>query len=451
MQVLGGFRLTLTVTSTYGTQTASTYVDVRTGTCGGGCPFVFVNSDSGYTIDNNILHKSEFDENQGKTITDLYKLGVQPKLDGNVYKLILRELNDDHSYFDAFKLYAVDHPEGTDIGVTENNDLIMFYPSLIVAPASATIYDQSLTDYIRHNAYGISGIKSDKLNFTFSDQSTTWRTLGNMKSSSSKDSVALVMKLGGRHDDVSTNQANQPKQEFAEVASDNRSLRLSGHESEAQTILPLSGDVLPQNLSILWNRAYNMKDVAVTRVFYSGFTKKELSFTQAVHSGSGDMLKKLSSADGQFGELASGETLTLVFKQGAALKQGWVRDFVLETKGYYLVPKLEGLSRTNKIESESQEQMLPSKFELIGNFPNPFNPATTISFDLARESGVQLTVYNSLGQRVRALLDETRSQGRYSITWDGKNDRGLQVPSGIYIYQLKAGDLVQSKKCLLIK
>ncbi|RMD48011.1 MAG: hypothetical protein D6830_07740, partial [Ignavibacteria bacterium] len=100
----------------------------------GGCPFVFVESGSGYKIDNNLLHRSEFSENVGRDITDRYKLTIKPKLQDNYYTLQIRELNDDHNYFDRIKLYAVDHPLGTQIGVTENNEIVVYNAENIALP-----------------------------------------------------------------------------------------------------------------------------------------------------------------------------------------------------------------------------------------------------------------------------------------------------------------------------
>ncbi len=93
----------------------------------------------------------------------------------------------------------------------------------------------------------------------------------------------------------------------------------------------------------------------------------------------------------------------------------------------------------------------PNKFALYPNFPNPFNPITTIKYDLPRDSRVNLSVYNVLGQRVVTLVNGWQKAGYKSISWDGKDEFGRQVPSGIYIYRLQADDFIQSKKMILLK
>ena len=90
--------------------------------------------------------------------------------------------------------------------------------------------------------------------------------------------------------------------------------------------------------------------------------------------------------------------------------------------------------------------MSPQKFSLEQNFPNPFNPTTTISFDLPERSKVQLRIYNILGEEVKDLINEERNAGHYEYHW---NASGLA--SGVYFYRLKAGNFVETKKLILLR
>lgn len=90
-------------------------------------------------------------------------------------------------------------------------------------------------------------------------------------------------------------------------------------------------------------------------------------------------------------------------------------------------------------------------FQLQQNFPNPFNPSTNIPYQLSKPALVQLSVFNTLGQEVIQLLDEQKSAGTFSVSWNGKDVNGQPVPAGIYIYELKADTFKQKKKMLLIK
>jgi hypothetical protein len=94
----------------------------------------------------------------------------------------------------------------------------------------------------------------------------------------------------------------------------------------------------------------------------------------------------------------------------------------------------------------------PKTFELRQNYPNPFNPTTNIGFQLPKEVKVELKIYDQLGRLVRTLVDNKPYQaGAHLATWDGRNNRGRKVASGIYVYRIKAGSFTKSMKMNLIK
>jgi len=92
-----------------------------------------------------------------------------------------------------------------------------------------------------------------------------------------------------------------------------------------------------------------------------------------------------------------------------------------------------------------------SEFRLLPNYPNPFNPETTINYELPEATTVKLEIYNILGQRVATLVDSKHPAGTYSARWDGKDISGGRVSSGVYIYRLQTGQFVESKKMLLLR
>jgi hypothetical protein len=96
-------------------------------------------------------------------------------------------------------------------------------------------------------------------------------------------------------------------------------------------------------------------------------------------------------------------------------------------------------------------EILPYRFHLRQNYPNPFNSNTTIMFELPTEGHVNLVIYNVLGQRVRTLAEQMLSAGRHSIMWDGKNQAGEPVSSGLYFSVLGQGEQLMSRKLLLLK
>ena len=100
---------------------------------------------------------------------------------------------------------------------------------------------------------------------------------------------------------------------------------------------------------------------------------------------------------------------------------------------------------------EEDLTQIPKEFDLRQNYPNPFNPTTVIQYALPKASQVKIQIYNILGQRVRDLVDERQEPGYKTAEWDGKDDNGTEVSSGIYFYRIVAGDFVKCKKMTLLK
>jgi len=101
---------------------------------------------------------------------------------------------------------------------------------------------------------------------------------------------------------------------------------------------------------------------------------------------------------------------------------------------------------TKVITGVNQEIVIPSAFNLEQNYPNPFNPTTTIGFGIMEKGNVRLSVLNILGEEIKVLLNEEKEAGYHSIEFDASD-----LPSGVYFYQLKAGEFVQTKKMILLR
>jgi hypothetical protein len=97
------------------------------------------------------------------------------------------------------------------------------------------------------------------------------------------------------------------------------------------------------------------------------------------------------------------------------------------------------------------QHALPSTFDISQNYPNPFNPTTSIKYQLPQVSDVKLLIYNVLGQKVRTLVNDRIEAGYHSVIWDGRNDEGRAVSSGVYIYRFEAGNFTRTMKLMLLK
>lgn len=96
-------------------------------------------------------------------------------------------------------------------------------------------------------------------------------------------------------------------------------------------------------------------------------------------------------------------------------------------------------------------QEKPSHFEFLGNYPNPFNPSTTISYRLANSNWVRMDVLSPQGREIRSLISQPQEPGLYTVVWDGKDREGFEMPSGIYFCRIKAGNFIHVHKMLKVK
>ena len=118
--------------------------------------------------------------------------------------------------------------------------------------------------------------------------------------------------------------------------------------------------------------------------------------------------------------------------------QGTVYMDALEIKKIYEVTEVEDVSS-------------PVNYSLSQNYPNPFNPSTVVSYSLPKNSFVTLIIYDLLGREVKTLINNEQNSGTYQIQWNGENKFGSKVSSGTYIYTIRTGDFVESRKMILLK
>lgn len=126
------------------------------------------------------------------------------------------------------------------------------------------------------------------------------------------------------------------------------------------------------------------------------------------------------------------------------LSQSWTGDEWLNTSREVYVYEVA-------LAVEVGEGRVPAVFELEQNYPNPFNPITAIRYSLRRPSQVEITVFNVLGQEVRTLESGMQPAGSYETTWNGTDQAGSPVASGVYFYRIKAGDFTETRKMVLLK
>ena len=128
---------------------------------------------------------------------------------------------------------------------------------------------------------------------------------------------------------------------------------------------------------------------------------------------------------------------------------GWNKSYIWTGIVANMLIKLHDMG--SEVE-KSDKTTIPSQFNLNQNYPNPFNPSTTIEFSIQNDSKVELTIYNIKGQKVKTLANDQYTKGNHSAIWNGDEESGKVVSSGIYLYKLNINGKTESiKKCLLLK
>ena len=131
---------------------------------------------------------------------------------------------------------------------------------------------------------------------------------------------------------------------------------------------------------------------------------------------------------------------------------GWIGTYIWDMAvipAYLFIDDIYVISTTTGI--QDTRSGIISGYDLYQNFPNPFNPSTTISFDLPVTEVVKLNIYNSLGQKLRSLTNKEFTAGIHQVQWDGLDELGKEAPAGVYYYQIQAGSFQATNKMLLIK
>jgi len=148
------------------------------------------------------------------------------------------------------------------------------------------------------------------------------------------------------------------------------------------------------------------------------------------------------------------------FPDNGTYQFGWLGDFdndgILELSVSYYggSGSTQNIIYSTGVTTSSvpnEEHYKPKNFHLYQNFPNPFNPTTTIKYSVYESGNVQLRIYNELGELVRTLINEWKPAGDYFVQWDGKDEKGNTLPSGRYFYELQSENFRSVKKIVFIK
>jgi uncharacterized delta-60 repeat protein len=187
------------------------------------------------------------------------------------------------------------------------------------------------------------------------------------------------------------------------------------------------------------------------------FMGNDVIFFPNTDKNSGKISIGITRKSGQGGVEGSGVVARIMMRVSTQAVRGQVITLILQNAlandpaGQPIQLSVTG--QTNVVVSvvSRQHESLPEAFALHANVPNPFNPSTTIKYDLAEATEVRVEIFDLLGKHVRTLVNQRQAAGRYAVSWDGRNENGQVVTSGVFIYQLRAGHFAQSRKMMLVR
>ncbi len=133
------------------------------------------------------------------------------------------------------------------------------------------------------------------------------------------------------------------------------------------------------------------------------------------------------------------------YNMNIKLKDGTIITYSLKD-----IKNLQFRDITSGINDDTQEQVIEN-FQLKQNHPNPFNPSTVIEYQIPQSGNVCISVFDVRGNLVKELINDSQNQGMHQVTWDGTNQLGLKVSSGIYFYSLQFGNQHLARQLLLLK
>jgi subtilisin family serine protease len=409
-------------------------------TSGGGdpsCPVLFSYNGTDFVQENPLLtacEKSGYIE----VVTDFYHLHKPLAPMNGSFVFQLREMEDEVSYLHDIALITVDHRANTKVACSVDGRISTFSETMV--PLSAIDHQgvDRLAEIIEVDGRTFVSAEPGYLIVTFPNNAGAetgirlkappkpiWCEHKVIPDTDGKapELIVEILDAAGNWIELSTVPARTESTDeilFTDLVDD------------------IDGEILTIRLS--WNRHYAAD--AIGQIVPSDETPLVHTWradSYHLRPANAPMESWDGFADGQPMILTKGDLFEFSFVVDRPIAPEHKRDYIIRAVGRY------------QPDYSIYSHLLPELFQLHGNYPNPFNPATTISYDIPVASEVQLAVYNVLGQHIKTLVEKHQQPGRYQVVWDSRDDNGESVASGIYFYYLKAGEFNESRKMILLK
>ncbi len=394
-----------------------------------GCPTLAFEQNGNLVSENPLLITSM--SNPGKDVTDYYLINTPLTPVNNKLNLTIHEPQTEHTWFDNVSLLETRANPDETIVVNDEGQVINYKG---VLPARILLNGETdiTSNLLELDSLSVELNPGEKL--TISRNAVEGDgdvVLGGEEPIIVKDRPSLIMNI-----------LTESKVEDSE-------------EIKTESI-PITNFFLRPNKSIISKRLRNLPtgtiEITVNKkltldyfVFVSDLRTartRELPLVSAVHNVNGDVKTKLTGIDQNYAEMYPTERIDLSFS--TTINSG-NRAYILKTVGRYETDTTF-VAKQNNLAKLNEQPIIPTENKLYDNYPNPFNPTTIIKYSLKDDGKVSLKIFNSLGEEVRTLVNEIKPAGNYEVEFNAS-----ELPSGIYIYSIQAGEYISSKKMILLK
>jgi len=422
-------------------------VEVYTYTPPPSCPVLFTYTGETYVQENPLLTASE-KSNYTEIVTDYYRVNHAPTGQNGRVRFQLREMEDEVTTLQELSLITVDHSPSTRVAVSVDGKISLYEGA--TAPISAVDHTgvDRLAEVIAEDGIYFVSDEPGYLIVTFPHavgDPTVIGTLSVPKYDCRSEEDENWTKTTGQG--TGDGKVETKPYSFEILASDGSwipSSILPFRQTPVQEYVAVDPELIGGQdhvtIRISWDRAY------ATDVLQNLAVSNETPMINSWNMAEQGLIKAQTTqaVSTQFTPesplvLTRDDTFEFVFTPDGPVDNRHTRDYIIRAVGRY------------QPDYSVYPHLLPRETELYSNYPNPFNPATIISYTLAAESHVRLDVYNVLGQRVTTLVNETQPTGRHQVVWNGQDESGHDAASGIYFYRLKTTAYSETKKMMLLR
>jgi len=408
-----------------------------------GCPMLYSWNGANYVMEDFILTQSH-GISDPVAADDYYPMELGTVDTDGFYKIQISEFENEITYLDQVELIAVDYPIASRVGISNEGQVYTYSQSY--KPVSAV--DENGNDLLPYIC------SEDDLWFETQNSGSMILTYTNPLKDAGNSGFALTLgDEGGTikdkdgSNDLPVEDRGDINNIIAKIEDKNGKWHDLGMVPPRQYLSENCTFYFNSELAeldetfrveISWDNNFktNVQEILVDDD--ADYMVRNLNPSYANHNKFGKVSQKISLIDDDMVTIIPGEKIDIKFSVSETVPEdGYTRKYFLKSNGYF--------------KSIDESDLLPNDFVLYNNYPNPFNPTTTVKFYVPVSSEISLNIYNVLGQEVKTLYDGAIESGMHELQWHADNNNGAKVASGVYFYRLQSGDFNESKKMILLK